>query len=248
MSRTCHRPPPDGADLVGRPGEIGITNEARKGPALLLIVRWTDCSVVAATRRTEYSDRKPSHSYVRRAAYQGHGAGTRVRRQRRERVIDLEVTGGRQQDAGAGRTMLDKGSHGFTDQGGNHRKCGRRRPSGVIPTGQNQPFSFNLDAPIRTHRRIEIVDHPDLASRQHVANYVAINRWRGHCGWWVCVRRVCDAGCGRRRAIDDIRNGMDPYPALNFNPPSSAAAGSEQATPSNIVHAKVFLIMILPPF
>jgi hypothetical protein len=121
---------------------------------------------------TVYPDREPSiwepTRRGRRVTYQEHGARASGRRQRRERVIDLEVTGGREQNAGTGRTKL--GRYGdcrcweITNQGSDDRKCGCRRPSGVIPPSQNQPFSIDRDFSTRLHRGNEIVDHPDLAS------------------------------------------------------------------------------------
>src|SRR5260221_12473819 len=71
-------------------------------------------SVVVA--RTEDPDREPSK--VRRVADQEHRADASGRRQRREYVIDLEVTVGRQQNASRGRNPFGKGCGGFTDQGG----------------------------------------------------------------------------------------------------------------------------------
>ena len=73
----------------------------------------------------EDPDREPYR--VRRVADQEHGAEANVRRQRREHVVDLEVTVGRQQDAGRGRNPFGKGCSGFTDQGSEHGTAKRSR-------------------------------------------------------------------------------------------------------------------------
>jgi hypothetical protein len=98
------------------------------------------------------------------------------------------------------------------------------------------------------HRGNEIVDHPYLAGGLHAANYIEIHCWRGR-RRRDRVIRVRDAGRGTVPAGDVGQPGTDetgwtPIPPLNCNG-VSAAAGSEQTTPSNIVHAKT-VFMILP--
>jgi hypothetical protein len=97
----------------------------------------------AAKIGAEDPERKPVR--VRRALDQEHGQGARDRRQRRERVIDLEVTVGRQRYAGGGRHTgaVRRGWSccGLTEQVGEHGRCGCGCLSGISAARQNQPLS-----------------------------------------------------------------------------------------------------------
>jgi hypothetical protein len=88
------------------------------------------------------------------------------------------------------------------------------------------------------HGGNEIVDHPDLASGLHAANYVEI-----HCGVIVSSGSVTQGAGAVGQPVTD-ETGWTPIPPLNCNG-VSATAGSEQTTPSIVVHAKAFF-MILP--